>query len=96
MSGWVAVDGQGRAHYLRNLVGGAEDKAHKGARGVLEGGEMLWYYPVKWTAPPSGLPHICNTGCKRATHPECSCQCRGKNHGKENEGQFLEADVVEV
>lgn len=28
----------------------------------------------------------CTTGCKRATHPDCSCSCGGKNHGSENVG----------
>jgi hypothetical protein len=96
MPGWVARDEEGNAYFLRHLYGGAVDASHKGAKGVRHEGRMLWYYPVKWSAPPSGLPHVCNFGCRHATHPECRCQCHGKNHGKDNDGQFFEADVVEI
>jgi hypothetical protein len=104
MAGWVAIDDDGRSHYLLALIGpdgsaqgGVSDPEHRGARGVRWNGSMLWYYPVKWTAPPSGAPpHICNTGCRRATHPECHCQCRGKNHGKENDGEFAESEIIEA
>jgi len=90
---WLGRSQDGTGWKIGPITGGVIDEKKPGARGVRILGELVWFYKVDKTQDDSVL---CNTGCKRATEPECRCSCGGKNHGAENKGLAETGEMPEV